>query len=154
MCEMRFILQVETSLFLSVIIYNIHRAITCHCRQHPRHLSEQYKAITALWAMIHLSSDRWRWWQCVNGDCSRCSSSTRKFVITDKAPTRNCEIFANLRLTFVWSSSKHGGGAICRRNRAAISVLPRNWLMIFGILTYSFVTVIVNLKKRHCQFKR
>ena len=23
--------------------------------------------------------------------------------------------------------------------------------MIFGILTYSFVTVIVNLKKRHCQ---
>ena len=45
-------------------------------------------------------------------------------------------------------------GAICRRNRAAISVVLRNWLMmVFDILTYSFVTVIVNLKKRHRQFK-
>ena len=26
-------------------------------------------------------------------------------------------------------------------------------MMVFDILTYSFVTVIVNLKKRHCQFK-
>ena len=42
-------------------------------------------------------------------------------------------------------------GAICRRNGEAISAVPRNWLMIFGILTYSFVTVIVNLKKRHSQ---